>query len=83
MLLFILKSYLYYVIPVLFLTASMIAIFPFIGSGPLYPLLTEEFFLEPCLKYWWTNLLLISNFVPWGEFDELCGSHLTHVANEF
>ncbi|KAG7348892.1 acyltransferase family protein [Nitzschia inconspicua] len=37
---------------------------PHLGSGPFW--YQWENFLEPCRNYWWTNLLFVNNFLPWG-----------------
>jgi peptidoglycan/LPS O-acetylase OafA/YrhL len=37
---------------------------PHLGSGPFW--YQWENFLEPCRHYWWTNLLFVNNFLPWG-----------------
>ena len=81
-LLFFIRCYIFYVIPVAFTTAIMVAVFPFIGGGPLYSKITQEMFLDSCSQYWWTNILLISNFYP-AKFSDQCGNNLTYIANEF
>jgi hypothetical protein len=42
---------------------------PTIGSGPFWNLYTQT--MEPCNKYWWTNLAFINNFYP-AAFDDKC-----------
>jgi peptidoglycan/LPS O-acetylase OafA/YrhL len=37
---------------------------PHLGSGPFW--YQWENFLEPCRHSWWTNLLFVNNFLPWG-----------------
>ena len=37
---------------------------PHLGSGPFW--YQWENFLEPCRDSWWTNLLFVNNFLPWG-----------------
>ncbi|CDW80987.1 UNKNOWN [Stylonychia lemnae] len=81
-LLFILRTYIFYAIPAAFCTAITVAIFPYIGTGPLYPTLLKSFLLDNCVQYWWTNILLISNFYP-QNFSDQCVGHLTYISNEF
>lgn len=64
MLLFIVKNYLQYSLSVSYMTMAVMFIFPFIGDGPIFPDIISDFFLDSC-SYWWTNFLLISNWVPW------------------
>ena len=82
MLLFIVKNYLYYMIPVCYVTVMILFVLPFIGDGPLYPKIMDDFFLNSCSSYWWTNVLLISNYVPWNVSD-MCASHISLISNEF
>lgn len=37
-------------------------LFPFFGSGPVYPK-HKQLFVENCQRYWWSALLYIQNFV--------------------
>lgn len=39
---------------------------PRISSGGVWYMLEQGIFFE-CSKYWWANILLISNFVPWDQ----------------
>jgi len=48
-LLFIFRCFIFYVIPVAFTTAIMVAVFPYIGEGPLYSLITKDMFLDNCV----------------------------------
>jgi len=52
---------------------------PQIGAGPLYKFLTERE-AELCQKYWWRNLLFISN---WFGTNEMCAFHSQHVSIDF
>jgi hypothetical protein len=36
---FIIKTYLYYVVPTIFIVAVAVTIMPFVGDGPIYPIL--------------------------------------------
>ncbi len=82
MLLFIVKNFLYYMIPVVYITMIILFILPFIGDGPIFPLVMDDFFLESCGSYWWTNVLLISNYYPWST-AKMCGAHISFISNEF
>lgn len=70
--LYIIKTYLSYVIPISFLIASMTAVYPFIGDGPIFPHFTQNNFIQNCSMYWYTNILFINNFYPWDN-GEQCG----------
>ena len=48
---------------------SFFKVLPHVGSGPLWKL--RE--ISNCEKYWWTNILYISNFYP-TSFNEACYS---------
>ena len=54
-------------LPIYYLTflAGMFLV-PRISSGGVWFMLEEALFFE-CDKYWWANLLLINNFVPWDQ----------------
>ena len=39
---------------------------PRVSSGGWWYMLEQALFFE-CDKYWWANLLLIGNFVPWDQ----------------
>jgi hypothetical protein len=80
--LFMIKNFLYYMIPVCYITVIILFVLPFLGDGPLYPYVLNDFFLNSCSQYWWTNVLLISNYLPWNTAD-MCGSHIALVSNEF
>eukprot|EP00347_Sterkiella_histriomuscorum_P007239 403349727 len=79
---YILRTFLFIFLSMLYITSVMIAFFPFMGSGPIYALMAEEMFVKNCKTYWWTNLLIINNFYPWKQSDQ-CGMALTFFANEF
>jgi len=63
------------------MTMAVMYIFPFIGDGPIFPDVISDFFLNSC-SYWWTNFLLISNWVPWNN-EEMCMSSVSLISNEF
>lgn len=48
-------------------------VFPAIGSGPGWEYYSGILAVNPCSKYWWSNLLLIQNVVPWSEVDTCVG----------
>ncbi len=66
---FIARTYLYFLVLMAFTTAIMVALFPFLGDGPIYPIIAEAYFIDNCSKYWWTNVLLINNFYPWEPLE--------------
>jgi|LauGreDrversion4_2_1035121.scaffolds.fasta_scaffold198874_3 hypothetical protein len=82
MLLFIIKNYLYYMISVSYMTVAVMFVFPFIGDGPIFPQVMNDFFLDSCSTYWWTNILLISNWVPWNS-QQMCMTNIALISNEF
>lgn len=52
---------------------------PHLGSGPFW--YQWENFLEPCRNYWWTNLLFLNNFLPWGSpTTDTCFYHSWYLA---
>ena len=52
---------------------------PHLGSGPFW--YKWQHFLEPCQKYWWTNLLFMNNFLPWGSpTTDTCFYHSWYLA---
>ena len=59
--------------PIIVITAIMITVMPFAGSGPVYYEVINDIFLTNCASYWWTNILFINNFYPW-EFNKVCGN---------
>jgi hypothetical protein len=69
-------------IPVVYTMVLIMYVMPFIGTGPIYAKMMDDFFLNSCQSYWWTNLILINNFYPWDN-DFSCGAHLPMIANEF
>lgn len=71
-----------YCIPMSFLIGIMASIYPFVGSGPVFPYLTESFYIDNCNKYWYSSLLFINDFYPWKVEDE-CGPNLFYVSIEF
>lgn len=60
----------------------MTSVYPFLGSGPIYPHFAKEEFVNNCSKYWYTNILFISNFYP-DAASLKCGSHLQYLSTEF
>ena len=81
-LLFIVKNFLIYMLPVCYTMVMIIFVLPFMGSGPLYAQIISEFYQKSCSNYWWTNVILISNYYPW-NVEDMCGSHFSLIANEF
>ncbi len=81
-LLFIVKTFLLYMLPVCYTMVLIMFVLPFIGEGPIYAHIIEEFYSKSCQDYWWTNVILISNFYP-STVKEMCGSHFSLIANEF
>lgn len=73
-LLFVVKTFLLYMIPVCYTMVLIMYIMPFVGSGPIYAKIMDDFFYEGCKDYWWTNLILINNFYPW-NINSTCGAH--------
>jgi len=52
---------------------------PHLGSGPFW--YQWEHFLEPCRQLWWTHLLFVNNFLPWGAPTEAnCFYHSWYLA---
>jgi len=52
---------------------------PHLGHGPFW--YQWEHFLEPCRQLWWTNLLFVNNFWPWGATTEAnCFYHSWYLA---
>lgn len=52
---------------------------PHLGSGPFW--YQWEHFLEPCRQLWWTNLLFLNNFLPYGAATEAtCFYHSWYLA---
>ena len=52
---------------------------PHLGSGPFW--YQWEHFLEPCRQLWWTNLLFLNNFLPYGAATEsTCFYHSWYLA---
>lgn len=82
MLLFIVRNFFQYMIPVCYVTVLIIYVLPFLGEGPLYPKIIDDFFLGSCTNYWWTNVLMVSNFVPW-ETKDMCSANISLISNEF
>jgi hypothetical protein len=80
--LFIFKNFLHYMIPVVYITVMIMFVLPFIGDGPIFPMMLKLFFYNSCNSYWWTNVLLISNFVPW-NLEDMCASNIAMISNEF
>jgi len=57
----------------MFIILFYIYIFPFCGRGPLWFQQAKGTGIENCKKYWWTNLLYISNFYPQHMYSECVG----------
>ena len=56
-----------------------ILIAPHLGSGPFW--YQWEDILEPCRQFWWTNLLFVNNFLPWGmPTSKTCFYHSWYLA---
>lgn len=52
---------------------------PHLGSGPFW--YQWQNFLLPCRQYWWTNLLFVNNFLPWGQpTTNTCFYHSWYLA---
>ena len=62
--LYILRTYFYYALPVGLTTMFAVFLMPYLGSGPIYSTVFNNFFQRPCSGYWWTNILLINNYYP-------------------
>lgn len=80
--LFIVKNFLHYMIPVAFITMSILFVLPFLGEGPIYTKILDDFFLTSCSNNWWANILLISNWYPF-MISNTCASNITLISNEF
>lgn len=48
MLLFIFKNFLYYTIPVCYITVVIVFVLPFLGDGPIFPKVMDDFYLQSC-----------------------------------
>ena len=46
----------------------IICLFKYMGDGPVYKKAWVPL-TQNCDKYWLTNILLISNYIPWGMYD--------------
>lgn len=54
---------------------------PHLGSGPFW--YQWEGLLEPCRRFWWTNLLFVNNFIPFGlPTTESCFYHSWYLATD-
>eukprot|EP01059_Diplonema_ambulator_P037374 TRINITY_DN9863_c0_g1_i1.p1 TRINITY_DN9863_c0_g1~~TRINITY_DN9863_c0_g1_i1.p1 ORF type:complete len:859 (+),score=163.14 TRINITY_DN9863_c0_g1_i1:235-2811(+) len=62
-----------------------ITVLPHLGSGPKWFTFSKNLNLKPtsdvCEKYWWRNVLLISNFFKWP--DEMCFGWLWYLPVDF
>ena len=48
-------------------------IFPLILPGPNGMVISQTKLLQqPCLDYWWSDILYINNFYPQGFGEEVC-----------
>lgn len=71
-----------YLIPVCYTMVMIMYVMPFLGSGPIYAKVMDDFFTQSCQSYWWTNVIMINNFYPW-NINSTCGAHLVQITNEF
>ena len=56
-----------------------ILVAPHLGSGPFW--YQWENFLEPCRRYWWTNIMFLNNFLPWSTpTTNTCFYHSWYLA---
>lgn len=60
-----LKLFLYYMVCINIIISIMNFIYPFIGSGPIFAYITKTYIVDNCNKYWYTNVIFISDFFPW------------------
>ncbi|XP_013404082.1 nose resistant to fluoxetine protein 6 [Lingula anatina] len=58
---------------------SSVALMPYMGSGPLWPL-TYPFKDPACSENWWTNILYVNNIV---RPENMCFPISWYVANDF
>ncbi|CAI2359891.1 unnamed protein product [Moneuplotes crassus] len=63
---------------ILLFTVMMLTLAEFTGSGPIWYITLDNFFLEPCRKSWWTNIVFITS---WYEGPE-CLGQLWYLADE-
>lgn len=61
------------IIPAVMSMVAVDLLWPLSGSGPYFSLVSD-FITTKCSKYWWTNLLLINNFLP--ALDMVSGHHV-------
>ncbi|EEC16713.1 conserved hypothetical protein [Ixodes scapularis] len=57
--------------PSYMLVVGVFLLLPLVGSGPLWKE-TMDPLLENCMQSWWTNLLYVSNYLP---YDKMCLLH--------
>ena len=57
-----------------------ITMYIFIGSGPAFYNVISFNILDPLKERWWTIMLFISNFLPWGTLPGLYWMY--YVAND-
>jgi len=69
------------IFPVLFIMFFAMYVFPFMGSGPAFRSEMGSLF-DNCNSYWWSNLLFINNFIPFGMNDQ-CIGWVWYLANDF
>jgi peptidoglycan/LPS O-acetylase OafA/YrhL len=56
-----------------------ILVTPHLGSGPFW--YQWDDMLEPCRQFWWTNILFLNNFLPWGmPTSNTCFYHSWYLA---
>ena len=83
LLMFVIKKYLTTAFSIGYVTALIATILPFLGDdAPLYPQIMSSLFSDNCAQYWWTNILMISNFYPWNS-ALLCGAHIPYLVTDF
>jgi len=57
---FVIRVALYYLVLISFCMAAIITIYPFTGpSGGVFGIFTKQAFLDPCEKYWFSNIFFI------------------------
>lgn len=54
-------------------------VYPYLRDGPSAAIYSQ--LKDPCIQYWWTNLLYINNLVPWPAGSE-CYGVTWYLAND-
>ena len=57
--LYFIKTYLQYVIPIAFFIAALSTVYPYIGDGPIFPHFIKNGVIENCSNNWYANILMI------------------------